>query len=92
MRLPGSNPVQASTARQGLCVDRAGCPQHRGTQYDDPDVRAAIEEVRQKIEANPDAVSEEDILAEARKLPQNRFFFANIDGIVINPSNNDARQ
>jgi hypothetical protein len=64
----------------------------RGPQYDKPEVKAAFEEIRQKIEANPDAVSEDDILAEARKVPQNQFFFSNIDGVVINPSKNDVRQ
>ncbi|MDX8535185.1 DUF1353 domain-containing protein [Mesorhizobium sp. VK25A] len=64
----------------------------RGPQYDEPQVRAAIEEIRRKIELNPEAVSEDDILAEARKLPQNQFFFDNIDGVVINPPQNDVRQ
>ncbi|RWC09915.1 MAG: DUF1353 domain-containing protein [Mesorhizobium sp.] len=64
----------------------------RGPQYDEPEVKAAIEEIRQKIESNPDAVSEEDILTEARKLPQNQFFFDNIDGVVINPPQNDIPQ
>jgi hypothetical protein len=64
----------------------------RGPQYDEPEVKAAIEKIRQKIELNPEAVSEDDILAEARKLPQNQFFFDNIDGVVINPPQNDIRQ
>ena len=64
----------------------------RGPQYDKPEVKAAIQEIRQKIEMNPDAVSEADILAEARKVPQNEFFFDNINGIEINPSPVDAKQ
>jgi hypothetical protein len=63
----------------------------REAQYDNPDVRAAIEEIKQKIEANPDAVSEDDILAEARDLPENKFFFDHLDGIVINPPSTDAK-
>src|SRR5262249_19955269 len=64
----------------------------REAQYDKPDVRAAIEDMQRKIEANPDAVSEDDMLAKARELPENRFFFEHLDGVVISPPPTDAKE
>ena len=59
----------------------------RDANYDDPAVKAAIEEARSRIEADPNAVSLEDIEKMAENLPENAFFFRNADGITVAPSN-----
>jgi hypothetical protein len=58
----------------------------RGPQYDKPEVKAAIEDIQRQIEANPGAVSEDDILAKAKQIPENKFFFDNIGGVVVAPT------
>lgn len=57
----------------------------RPEQYNKPEIKAAIDEITRMIESNPDAVTENDILTAARNVPENRFFFEHIDGVVINP-------
>jgi Protein of unknown function (DUF1353) len=64
----------------------------RGPQYDKPDVKAAIEEMRQQIEVNPKGVTEKEILAKAEEIPENKFFFDNLDGVAVKPPSNEIKK
>jgi hypothetical protein len=78
-------PLPAGAAR-GVADD--GKPIiYRDANYDNANVKAAIEDVTKMIEANPESVSEESLEKIAGSVPGNELFFNNLDGIVVAPSN-----